>query len=378
MAACGNDKPPETPPPPPPMPVKTSAPVVEAPAPPKEPEPPPAPPVEFVEGTAAADPEKMPTVKFKAPTTAQVISVDKKGDYEVKLDVKDWPAPEGGRHVHLIVDNQPYKRIDDPKQPVKLKDIAPGYELAENQQHFLIAFASRSTHESIKPQAKGAQPWAIVPIHVGKKTEDRWKAKDPLLVYSRPKGANNGPPPAEGLLVDFYLVNAELGDGKFAVKATLKGPGAEGEGKSVTIKSWKPWRIKHPRTGTYSLQMTLLDKDGKAVPGAWNDVTHSFDVNLEAAPEAPHAGHGGPAPAGGPQKVGPSGPSTPPGPGAGPTPIPAPDGATGGPTPIPPPAPGGPAGGPAVGPGPAPAASAPPKKVDAILAPTKDVKPPTK
>jgi hypothetical protein len=248
---------------------------------------PPLPPVEFVEGEHAEAPAKMPTVKFKAPAMGQVISVDKKGDYEVKLDVKDWPAPEGGKHVHLIVDNQPYKRIDDPKQPIKLKDIVPGYELAEDKQHFLIAFASRSTHESIKALDKKGSPMAVLGIFVGKKGEERWKPKDPLLVYSRPKGKNDGPPPAEGILVDFYLVNAELGDGKFAVKATLKGPGAD-EGKSVTIKSWKPWRIKNPQSGSYSLQLTLLDKEGKPVPGPWNDVTHSFEVNTAAAPDASH------------------------------------------------------------------------------------------
>jgi hypothetical protein len=296
IAACGTTEPPPPAPPPPPT-ASVTASAVAPPAsgsallePPSLPPPPALPPVELVEGAHGEAPEKMPTVKFKAPAQGQVISVDKKGDYEVKLDVKDWPAPEGGRHVHLIVDNQPYKRIDDPKQPIKLKDIVPGYELAEDKQHFLIAFASRSTHESIKVLDKKGSPMAVLGFFVGKKGEERWKPKDPLLVYSRPKGKNDGPPPAEGILVDFYLVNAELGDGKFSVKATLKGPGVE-QGKEVVIKSWKPWRIKNPRDGAYSLQLTLLDKDGKPAPGPWNDTTHSFQVNTSAPPDASHAHH---------------------------------------------------------------------------------------
>ncbi|MCS6902130.1 MAG: hypothetical protein NZX77_20490 [Polyangiaceae bacterium] len=288
--ACGTSEPPLPTPPPPPTPPAASSVAVPAKSTSELPPPPPSPPlpaVELVEGEHGEAPAKMPTVKFKAPAQGQVISVDKKGDYEVKLDVKDWPAPEGGRHVHLIVDNQPYKRIDDPKQPVKLKDIVPGYELAENKQHILIAFASRSTHESVKALDKKGSPMAVVGIFIGKKDEERWKPKDPLLVYSRPKGKNDGPPPPEGLLVDFYLVNAELGEGKFSVKATLKGPGVE-EGKTVIIKSWKPWRIKNPRDGSYSLQLTLLDREGKPVPGPWNDVTHSFQVNTRATSDASH------------------------------------------------------------------------------------------
>lgn len=291
LGACAtSEPPPPAPPSPPTAPPSASAaalPVETIPTAEPQPKTPALPPVEFVEGAHAEAPAKMPTVKFKAPAMAQVISVDKKGDYEVKLDVKDWPAPEGGRHVHLIVDNQPYYRVDDPKQPIKLKDIVPGYKLEENKQHFLIAFASRPTHESVKALDKKGTPMSIVGIFVGKKGEELWKAKDPLLIYSRPKGKNDGAPPPEGILVDFYLVNAELGEGKFSVKATLKGPGIEGE-KTVEIKTWKPWRIKNPRNGTYSLQLTLQDKEGKTVPGPWNDVTHSFEVNPSAPADTSH------------------------------------------------------------------------------------------
>lgn len=291
LAACAASEPaPPAPPPAPPLPpASASAAAVDS-APPKieEPPAPQLPPVDLVAGTDAEAPAKTPTVKFKAPAGKQVISVDKKGDFEVKLDVKDWPVPEDKRHVHLILDNQPYKRIDDPKQPIKLKDIAPGYELAEDQQHILVAFPSRATHESVKPSGKTI-PIAVVPFFIGsKRGEERWKAKDPLLVYSRPKGKNDGPPPADGILVDFYLVNAELGDGKFSVKATLKGPGVE-DGKTVVIKSWKPYRIKNPRTGSYSLELELLDKDGKPA-GAINKVSRDFQVDLEAAGD--NGGHG--------------------------------------------------------------------------------------
>lgn len=252
------------------------------------PAPPPLPEVELVEGAPAAPPEKAPTLAIKAPTANQVIPADKAGEFEVKLDLKGWDVPAGGNHVHVIVDGRPYKRIDDAKAPIKLKDLDPSYTLAEGQ-HVLVAFPSRPTHESVKPIGK-ATPVAVQTFWVGKKGTAGWKPTDPTFVYSRPKGANDGAPPAEGLLVDFYLVNAELGDGKFSVEATLTGPGVE-NGKTVKIKEWKPWRIKNPRDGKYNLKMKLLDKDGKTVPGAWNDVSHDFTVNTKAQAGGGHAGH---------------------------------------------------------------------------------------
>ncbi|MFO0546765.1 MAG: hypothetical protein U0271_00190 [Polyangiaceae bacterium] len=243
--------------------------------------PPALPPVELVAGTPAQPPDKAPTISFKAPTAGQVIPADKVAAFEIKLDLTGWDVPGGGNHVHLIIDNHPYKRVDDPKS-IKLGDLDPSYTLAEGE-HVLIAFPSRPTHESVKPIGK-AVPVAVVPFWVGKKGKTSFKATDPILVYSRPKGANDGPPPEGGILVDFYLLNAELGAGKYSIEATLTGPGAE-SGIKATIDSWVPWRIKSPRDGDYSLHLVLLDKDKKPVPGAWNDTTRPFSVNTKKEAE---------------------------------------------------------------------------------------------
>lgn len=320
VGACGSEPPPEAMTP---VPSASAPPVVSAePMPPTSasaamPEPQ-LPPVDFVAGTPAAAPDKAPTLAFKSPSKDQLVAADKVGDLEVKLDLKGWDVPAGGNHVHLILDGHPYKRLDDAKGPIKLKDIDPSYTLAEGQ-HVLAAFPSRPTHESVKPAGK-TSPLAVVTFFVGKKKgEATWKPTDPTLVYSRPKGANNGPPPSEGILVDFYLANAELGDGKFSIEATVTGPGLE-SGKKVTIKEWKPWRITNPRDGAYKIHMTLLDKDGKAVPGAWNDVTREFTVDSKAEPDHSHPA---PAPTPEPEKPGtksPKAPATPPAPKAPATP----------------------------------------------------------
>jgi len=251
--------------------------------------PPALPPVELVAGALAEPPAKAPSLRIAAPKAEQVIAADKVGDSEVKLELSGWDVPAGGNHVHVILDGQPYKRIDDAKAPIKLKDVAPGYALAEGQ-HVLVAFPSRPTHESVKPIGKDS-PLAVVSFWVGKKTMPTWKSTDPTFVFSRPKGANDGAPPEAGILVDWYLANVELGEGKHAIEAVLRGPGIEGESKA-TIRAWTPWRLRNPRDGEYQLRMTLVDKDGKPVPGAWNDVTRKFTVNTQA-PSNAHSGHAG-------------------------------------------------------------------------------------
>lgn len=303
VAACGGEPAPTPPPPPPAAEPPPPAPVAEPPAPPA----PPLPPVDLVAGTPSPRPDKAPQITIKAPVNQQKILYDKGGDFTVKLELKGWDVPGDGNHVHLILDNRPYKRIDNVKEPIKLKDIDPEYAVGEGQ-HVLVAFPSRPTHESVKPVG-GKAPLAVVAFSVGK-GEEKWKASDPTLVYSRPKGENKGPPPADGLLVDFYLANAELGEGKYSVEATLKGPGVEA-GKKVVIKEWRPYRIKNPRDGRYSLHLALLDKDGKPVPGAWNDTTREFTVDAKAPADGGHGGHAEPPKADGATKDGPPG-ATPP------------------------------------------------------------------
>src|SRR5687767_12405457 len=174
---CGGD-PKASPPPPPPSaePPLASAPPAEPPGPPAAP----LPPVEFVPGAPAPAPDKAPVMAIKAPVNQQKILPDKGGDFAVKLELKGWDVPGGGNHVHLILDNRPYKRVDNVKEPIKLKDVDPDYAVGEGQ-HVLVAFPSRPTHESVKPVG-GKAPVAAVAFTVGR-GEAKWKPGDPTLVY---------------------------------------------------------------------------------------------------------------------------------------------------------------------------------------------------
>jgi len=278
LAGCGEPPPPETPPPPPPPanvapPPATEAPTAEAPPPA-----PPAPPVEIKAAEAPAKPEKMPSIKFTAPKANESIKPDKAADYEVKWEIKDWPVEKGGPHMHLILDNQPYKAIYDAKGSIKLSEIAADAKLGEGQ-HVIVAFPSRKTHVSVKPEGKQS-PLVVIPFWIGKAGKDGWKPTDPTLVFSRPKGAYEGDM-AKDILLDWYLVNAELGEGKYSLMATVTPP--KGEAKQMKITSWAPYTIANLPDGDTKVKLELLDKEGKPVPGAWNSTERTITVKHEAA-----------------------------------------------------------------------------------------------
>ncbi len=291
-AACGGQ---ELPPPPPPAVTASATPAPPPPAPTPEPpkaEKPQLPDVAFGPVTPSDNPAKMPQVAIKAPAKEAVIPAAKAADFEVKLDVKNWDLQPGGGHVHVILDGHPYVPVYDLKEPLKLSKLIGANDTLAEGEHLIVAFPGRQNHESVK----GQTALAITHFWVGKKApKPQWTPKDPMLIYSRPKGTYNASK-ADHVLVDWYLVNAELAEGKNSLKATVKGPGVD-EGRTVNIKEWKPYALDNLRNGEYSVSLELQDKEGKAVPGAWNSTSRTITINRDA-PEDPAP----PPPAAAPEK----------------------------------------------------------------------------
>jgi hypothetical protein len=276
--ACGggNENLPPPPPPPAPPPVASAEPPPAASsAAPAASEAPPAPaaPVQLTEGTASPNPPPpLPTVALLTPTKGQVVAAQKVPDFEIKLDVKNWKTAPGDAHVHLILDNKPYKPIYDPKTPVKLSDLAGGDTLDEGQ-HVLVAFPSRANHESVK--TKGAL--SIVEFWVGKKGEKKQDPTKSMLIYSRPKGEYKGEM-ANHVLIDFQLANAALAPDKNKVHISVTGPGIDGEKSADATKFGNPYYLDNLQDGSYSLKLELLGADGKVLPGSWNSTSRSITV----------------------------------------------------------------------------------------------------
>lgn len=171
-----------------------------------------------------------------------------------------------GQHIHFILDEQPYTALYEPKNDVVL---------ANNTEHYLMAFLSRSYHESIK--SKGA---ALV-YHF--KIDDKGKLvkmdepKTPMVFYSRPKGDYIGKD-MTNVLLDFYVWNTNLSADGYKVKADVTPE--SGTAASFTISDWKSNFLNNLPQGKTKVTLTLLDKDGKAVEGP--NTTVSRSINLSA------------------------------------------------------------------------------------------------
>lgn len=165
-----------------------------------------------------------------------------------------------GQHVHVIVDNGPYKAVYDVSQPVDLGDLGPGV-------HTIEAFASRSWHESVKTD--GARQ--AVTFYVGENTGAQpIVGGAPLVSYSRPKGTYKGAD-GEKIMVDFYLTNVSLSEDGYKVRVTV-------DGKSATVTDWRPYAVEGLGAGTHAFQVELLDADGNAVEGDYNSTSREITI----------------------------------------------------------------------------------------------------
>ncbi len=170
-----------------------------------------------------------------------------------------------GQHIHLIVDNAPYAA----KYTNEFE-----YDVADGE-HYLLAFLSRSYHESIKTSAAHT----AMKIEVKNKTISAVNAiKEPMLFYSRPKGTYVGKSDTEKIMLDFYPINAEMGKGGYKVKVEVNGE------HSATLESWAPRFIEGLPMGENTVKLTLLNNDGSVVDTPLNPVTRTFTLKEDPAP----------------------------------------------------------------------------------------------
>ncbi|MEJ7729079.1 MAG: hypothetical protein WKG00_07685 [Polyangiaceae bacterium] len=230
---------------------------------------------------------RVPRVAFAAPKDGASIAADKTDAFEVRVDVRDWFV-EPGEHIHLVLDNRPYKALEAGKTAIRLGDIFPNEPLAEGQ-HVLVAFAARPDHMAVKPQdplaagvakPKEGGPFAMVGFWVGKPGKAAFKPGDAALVYSRPKGTYNGGD-AERVLLDFWVANAPLGEGRWSVLAVVTPP--RGEAATARLDSWTPMVIGNLPDGTTKVTLELRDKDDRPVAGPFGRIEREISVNRAAS-----------------------------------------------------------------------------------------------
>jgi hypothetical protein len=209
---------------------------------------------------------------------------------EVMLDLRDYPiGTEPGPHVHVIVDNEPYRAIYDATKPVRLEGLKQGT-------HVVRAFPSAGPwkkegdaehHESRKNE--GAFAW--VRFHVKgalAATEDPLRTFDatkPTLTYSRPKGEYAaGTRERERLLLDFYVTGTTLSADGHRVRVQVDGADAkvtdlDGNPVTTPLAQWKPYLLSPtPPAGERTVLLELVDRDGKPVPGPFNRTERKITI----------------------------------------------------------------------------------------------------
>ncbi len=186
------------------------------------------------------------------------------GDYTLGSQTTDAPQKmcansAKGQHIHLIVDNMPYSA----------QYISEFVYDVEDGDHTILAFLSRSYHESIK------SPGASIVQKVNVKDKKITSTADvdgPMLFYSRPKGTYSGDD-TKKVMLDFFVKDATLGSG-YTVKADING-------EEHIIDKWQPYYIEGLPMGENNITLTLLDKDGAKADVDLNPVTRTFVLLAE-------------------------------------------------------------------------------------------------
>ncbi len=170
-----------------------------------------------------------------------------------------------GQHIHLIVDKDPYAA----------KYTNEFEHAVDDDKNYILAFLSRSYHESIKTdQAHIAQKVKIK----DKSLISQENIEGAMLFYSRPKGTYIGKQNTNKVMLDFYLVNTEISEGGNYVEANING-------ELHKITKWQPYYIEGLPMGDNYIGLVLRDKDGNQMDIPLNPVKRVFTLKEDPTPE---------------------------------------------------------------------------------------------
>ena len=172
-------------------------------------------------------------------------------------DVRGIVNSGKGQHIHFIVNNGPYS--------AHYMNHLSSAELS-NGNYTVLAFLSRSYHESVKSE----NAFYIENVNVGAVDDFEVDLSVPHLLYSRPKGTYSGNN-ARKLMLDFYLINADLSEGGNTVRATING-------QEFMINEWASYYIEGLPMGEVTIKLEFLDDQGEFIPSPFNPVERTVTL----------------------------------------------------------------------------------------------------
>ena len=178
------------------------------------------------------------------------------GVQTLDAETKQCANSGNGQHIHLIIDGEPYIALYEPMHQADL----------ESGNHVVLAFLSRSYHESIKHY--GA--YVVRQFSVGESDEEPVDLTQPLLFFSRPKGEYSGAD-TQKVLLDFYLVNTDLSPDGNKVRATING-------EEFIIDRWVPHFMEGLPEGENTIKLELIDNNGALIDSPFNSVERTISL----------------------------------------------------------------------------------------------------
>jgi hypothetical protein len=180
-------------------------------------------PVRFEPVVAEPAAQPPPHVEIVRPLSEQQLAPDKANSYEVGLRVENWSHAL----VDLSLDDFEPRRGDTLPKKLTLADLVPADRSLDPGQHLLVATAVGKDGTLVHPaQPQSRAPFAAVTFWVGAKSEPRYRADQPLLVYRQPRGTYNGADAR--VLLDFVVLGADPRLSP-AVRILVKGESIAGE-----------------------------------------------------------------------------------------------------------------------------------------------------
>ncbi|MGB3618085.1 MAG: phosphopeptide-binding protein [Catalinimonas sp.] len=207
-------------------------------------------------------------LELNEPAESEVPTGDVAFNFEVKNFELKQQSPEAadlglansaeGQHIHFILNNGPYKALYD---PAHVENMTEGY-------HVVLAFLSRSYHCSVKNPAA----FVVRDFVVGDAGDvERADLTAPHMFYSRPKGEYTGEG-AQKVLLDFYLVNADLSADGHKIRVSANGEELE------TLTEWSPYYLEGLPMGENTVKLEFIDADGNLVDSPFNPVERTFTL----------------------------------------------------------------------------------------------------
>ena len=205
--------------------------------------------------------ESFPNAKLslKSPAASEVTEAK---EYEFSFAVDNYELMEQtpmaeerhcansqkGQHIHFILNNAPYEAHYEPSFKAELME----------GNNVVLAFLSRSYHESIKQE----DAFILQNFPIGENVAS-FDQTAKHLFYSRPKGSYTGED-TKRILLDFFLVNTELSEEGYQVKAII-------DDNQFMLSHWQPYFVEGLSMGEHTFRLQLIDADGKLVEGPFND-----------------------------------------------------------------------------------------------------------